>query len=137
MLAFVGAYYGGWLDALLRGIVDVGLTIPGLMVLIVIAMVDQAGPDRRADGAGRRLARLALPSADDPRAGADHPRAELRPDRAAVGHAGPEVIFKEIVPNLLPYLAASLVNCDLGRGAGVDRPRSARPRPDGRTRPSA
>ncbi len=42
-LAFVSAYYGGWVDALIRGIVDVGLTVPGLMVLIVVAMMVPGG----------------------------------------------------------------------------------------------
>jgi len=43
LIAFVSAYYGGWLDAVLRSIVDVGLTIPGLMVLIVVAMMVRSG----------------------------------------------------------------------------------------------
>src|SRR5918997_1876298 len=30
ILAFISAYYGGWVDYIVRGIVDVGLTIPGL-----------------------------------------------------------------------------------------------------------
>ena len=43
LLAFVSAYYGGWVDTLLTGIVDVGLTVPGLMVLIVVAMMVPGG----------------------------------------------------------------------------------------------
>src|SRR5262249_11553485 len=42
-LAFVGAYYGGWIDAIVRGAVDVGLTIPNLMVLIVVALTLRQG----------------------------------------------------------------------------------------------
>src|SRR6516165_840221 len=38
-LAFVSAYYGGWVDTVLRSIVDVGLTVPNLMVLIVVALM--------------------------------------------------------------------------------------------------
>src|SRR5713226_5333396 len=38
ILAFAGAYYGGWLDALVRGVVDVGLTIPTFLVLIIVAI---------------------------------------------------------------------------------------------------
>src|SRR5919198_1634514 len=38
ILAFAGAYYGGLLDALVRGVVDVGLTIPTFLVLIIVAI---------------------------------------------------------------------------------------------------
>ena len=34
----MSAFYGGTADAVIRGVVDVGLTIPGLMVLITLAM---------------------------------------------------------------------------------------------------
>ena len=37
--ALSARYYGGWRRCGLRGIVDVGLTIPGLMILIAVAMV--------------------------------------------------------------------------------------------------
>src|SRR5262245_34827339 len=33
VLGFVSAYYGGWIDNSIRSVVDVGLTVPGLMVL--------------------------------------------------------------------------------------------------------
>src|ERR1700732_5046202 len=42
-LAFVSAYYGGWVDSLVRGIVDIGLTVPNLMVLIVVALTLRQG----------------------------------------------------------------------------------------------
>src|SRR5262249_34409166 len=38
VLAFAGAYYGGLLDSLVRGVVDVGLTIPPFLVLIIVAI---------------------------------------------------------------------------------------------------
>src|SRR5262245_22895038 len=38
LLGFVSAYYRGPVDAVIRGIVDVGLTVPGLLVLIIIAV---------------------------------------------------------------------------------------------------
>jgi peptide/nickel transport system permease protein len=38
ILAFAGAYYGGLLDSLVRGVVDVGLTIPTFLVLIIVAI---------------------------------------------------------------------------------------------------
>ena len=38
IVGFVTAYYGGWLDATMRVVVDTALTIPGLMLLIVIVV---------------------------------------------------------------------------------------------------
>ncbi len=83
LIGFVSAYYGGWLDTLLRGIVDVGLTIPGLMVLIVIAMMVPSGLSVNQMALVVALARLALSGADDPRPGADAARAELCPGGSA------------------------------------------------------
>jgi peptide/nickel transport system permease protein len=110
VIAFVGAYYGGWLDALLRGIVDVGLTIPGLMVLIVIAMVIKKG--LTVEQMALVVASLAwLYPARTIRSQVLTIRERSYVQIAKLsGMGGPEIIFKEIVPNLLPYLAASLVN---------------------------
>jgi peptide/nickel transport system permease protein len=38
VLAFAAAYYRGLLDVVIRGIADIGLTVPGLLVLIIIAV---------------------------------------------------------------------------------------------------
>src|SRR4051794_7856559 len=38
VLAFVAAYYRGWVDVMIRGVADIGLTVPGLLVLIIIAV---------------------------------------------------------------------------------------------------
>ncbi|MBV8090860.1 MAG: ABC transporter permease, partial [Alphaproteobacteria bacterium] len=38
VLAFIGAYYRGVLDTVIRGVADIGLTVPGLLVLIIIAV---------------------------------------------------------------------------------------------------
>jgi len=37
IFGFAAGYYGGWVDTLLRGAADVFLTIPGLLILVVIA----------------------------------------------------------------------------------------------------
>src|SRR5436853_3262188 len=37
VLAFIGAFYRGLIDTIIRGIADIGLTVPGLLVLIIIA----------------------------------------------------------------------------------------------------
>ena len=43
ILGFVSAYYRGIVDTLIRGIADVGLTVPGLLVLIIIAVSIKEG----------------------------------------------------------------------------------------------
>ena len=43
VLGFFSAYYGGVVDTVIRTIVDVGLTIPGLMILIIIATSFRGG----------------------------------------------------------------------------------------------
>jgi len=109
LIAFVSAYYGGWLDALLRGIVDVGLTIPGLMVLIVVAMMVPGGLS--VEQMALVVASLAwLYPARTIRAQVltIRERSYIQVARLS-GMPGRMIILKEILPNLLPYLAASLV----------------------------
>jgi peptide/nickel transport system permease protein len=109
LLAFVSAYYGGWVDTLIRGIVDVGLTIPGLMVLIVVAMMVQSGLS--VEQMALVVASLAwLYPARTIRAQVLTLRERSYVQVARLsGMPGRMIILKEILPNLLPYLAASLV----------------------------
>jgi peptide/nickel transport system permease protein len=109
VLAFVSAYYGGWIDAVIRGIVDVGLTIPGLMVLIVVAMMVRSGLS--VEQMALVVASLAwLYPARTIRAQVltIRERSYIQVARLS-GMPGPMIILREILPNLLPYLAASLV----------------------------
>jgi peptide/nickel transport system permease protein len=108
-LAFVSAYYGGVVDNVIRGIVDVGLTVPGLMVLIVIAMTLRGG--LTVDQMALIVASLAWL----------FPARTIRSQVLTIkergyvqiarlsGVNGPEIIVKELLPNLLPYMVASLV----------------------------
>src|SRR6202007_582519 len=66
--------------------------------------VDQSHLDGQSDGDRRGVARLALSDPHDPRPGLVIARAQLS------GMSGPQIIFFELMPNLLPYLAATLVN---------------------------
>src|SRR2546428_9599928 len=43
VLGFVSAYYRGTVGTIIRSIVDIGLTVPGLLVLIIIAVSVQKG----------------------------------------------------------------------------------------------
>jgi peptide/nickel transport system permease protein len=109
LIGFVSAYYGGWVDAVLRGIVDIGLTIPGLMVLIVIAMMVPGGLS--VNQMALVVASLAwLYPARTIRAQVLtlRQRSYIQVARLS-GMPGRMIILREILPNLLPYLAASLV----------------------------
>lgn len=109
VLAFTAAYYGGWVDSLIRGIADIGLTVPGLLVLIIIA-VSLKGT--------LTVTQMALIIASlswlNPTRTIRSQVLTLR-ERGFVeiarlnGMSGPEIIFFELMPNLLPYLAATLV----------------------------
>jgi peptide/nickel transport system ATP-binding protein len=109
LIAFVSAYYGGWVDALLRGIVDVGLTVPGLMVLIIVAMMVTSGLS--VEQMALVVASLAwLYPARTIRAQVLTLRERSYVQVARLsGMPGWMIILREILPNLLPYLAASLV----------------------------
>lgn len=110
ILAFTAAYYRGMVDTVIRGVVDVGLTVPGLMVLIIIAV--SVRESLTVNEMALIVASLAWLS---PTRTIRSQVLTLR-ERAFVdvarlsGMNGPEIIVKELMPNLLPYLAATLVN---------------------------
>jgi len=109
-LGFTAAYYRGKIDAVIRGIVDVGLTVPGLLVLIIIAVSIKEG--LTVDQMAVVVASLAwLSPTRAIRAQVLSLRERGYVDVARLsGLSGPEIIVRELAPNLLPYLAATLVN---------------------------
>jgi peptide/nickel transport system permease protein len=109
MLAFVAAYYGGAVDILIRGTVDVLLTVPGLMLLVILAVM--AKNSLTVDQMALVVAALAwLWPTRTIRSQALSLRERSYVQLARLsGASGPEVIFKEMLPNLLPYIGASLV----------------------------
>jgi peptide/nickel transport system permease protein len=110
LLGFVSAYYRGTADTIIRGIVDIGLTVPGLLVLIIIAVSVKKG--LTVDQMAIIVASLAwLNPARTIRAQVLSLRERGYVEVARLsGMSGPEIIVKELMPNLLPYLAATLVN---------------------------
>ena len=110
ILGFVSAYYRGRLDAVIRGVVDIGLTVPGLLVLILIAVSLRRG--LTVNQMAIIVASLAwLNPARTIRAQVLSLRERGYVEMARLsGMGGPEIIVKELMPNLLPYLAATLVN---------------------------
>ncbi len=109
ILALTGAYYGGVVDSLIRGIVDVGLTIPTLLVLILLAVSVRSSLS---------VSQMALVVAS---LSWLWPTRTIRSqvlsikERAYIqvahlsGASNRQIIFFEIMPNLLPYLAATFV----------------------------
>ncbi len=114
ILGFIAAYYGGMLDTVIRWIVDVLLTVPSLLVLVVIAATLQS----TMDPTGMSLV-LALLAWMGPTRTIRSQVLTMR-ERAFVrvaklsGESNLEIIFKELLPNLLPYLGASLVGAVTG-----------------------
>ena len=109
ILGFVSAYYGGWVDTIIRGVVDVGLTVPGLMVLIILAI--SFSGSLNVNNMALIVAVLAwLYPARVIRSQVltlkQRPFVEVA---RLTGMSGLEIIFLELMPNLLPYLAAALV----------------------------
>ncbi|HVC33764.1 MAG TPA: ABC transporter permease [Chloroflexota bacterium] len=109
ILGFVAGYQGGVVDTVIRMIVDTLLTVPGLLILIIIA--DSIKGVISVNLMALVVASLAWM----------HPTRTIRSqvlslrERAYVqmaklsGMNAFEVIVRELVPNLLPYLAASFV----------------------------
>ncbi len=113
-LGFIAAYYGGVLDTVIRWVVDVLLTVPGLLVLVVIAALIQ----RTLNPTSLSLV-LAITAWMGPTRTIRSQVLSMR-ERAFVrvaklsGENNLEIIFKELFPNLLPYLGASLVGSVTG-----------------------
>jgi len=109
VLALISAFYGGPADALIRGIVDIGLTIPGLMVLITLAMNVKGGLS--IPQMVLVVAALAwLFPARVIRAQVLTLRERAFVDIARLsGMPRPAIIIREVMPNLMPYIVASLV----------------------------
>ncbi len=109
LLAFVAGYYGGWIDSVIKVVVDVGLTIPGLLILIIIAMRVRGGltVDQMALVVGL-LAWLYPARTIRSQVMSIKQRSYVQIARLS-GMSSPEIIVKELLPNLLPYLGASLV----------------------------
>jgi peptide/nickel transport system permease protein len=109
VLALVSAYYGGIWDTVIRGIVDVGLTIPALLVLILIAVSIQGGLSVTMMAVvvaslswlwPTRTIRSQVLSIKE--------RAYVQVAKLS-GTSGAGVIIKELLPNLLPYILATFV----------------------------
>lgn len=107
-LGFIAGYFGGWIDASIKLLTDVLLTVPALLVLVIIASaIGELSPL----GMALVIASLAW----------RRPARQIRTQVVVLRHAGfvrtarisgrgpLAIVFLEILPNLLPFLAASFV----------------------------
>jgi peptide/nickel transport system permease protein len=109
ILGFSAGYFGGKLDTIVRTGADVILTIPTLAVLVVIASLIKDRLDPQNMAAVIALLAWMWPTRTI-RAQVltlrERPYVEIA---RLSGMGDVKIIFKELLPNLLPYLAASFV----------------------------
>ena len=109
IFGFVGGYYGGFVDNLFKGAADILITIPILLILVVIA-ITLTGP---VDATLQALV-IASVSWMWPTRTIRAQVLTMR-ERAYVsvarlsGANNMEMIFMEMLPNLLPFITASFV----------------------------
>jgi peptide/nickel transport system permease protein len=109
LVGFIAGYYGGPVDAVLRVIIDVGLTIPALLILVVLAMRNTSGMTvNQMTFAISCLAWLYPARIVRAQVMTLKERSYVQIAKLS-GMTGREVIAKELLPNLLPYLVAGLV----------------------------
>lgn len=109
LIGFVGGYFGGTVDSALRILIDVFLSVPSLLFLILIASLLR-GINVQAMAIIIGLFAWAWP--------ARQVRAQVLSlkERAFVqiarlsGMSGLEIIFKELMPHMIPWLGANFVN---------------------------
>jgi peptide/nickel transport system permease protein len=108
-LAFISGYYGGIIDNIIRGVVDVGLTIPGLLILIIIGMNVRGGLTVNQMALVVSILAWLYPARTiRSQVLTLKQRGYVQVARLS-GMSSPEIIVKELMPNLLPYLGASFV----------------------------
>ena len=108
ILGFTAGFLGGWVDDIIRTIADAAVTIPSLAVLIVLAAFLR---NMTVESMAILLALFAWPA----------PTRLIRSQVLTLRERGYvkmarlsglstfDIMFKEMMPNMLPYLAASLV----------------------------
>ena len=108
-IGFVAGYYGGWTDRAITWVIDVLLTVPAILFLVVISAIVQTGLSSItmaliiAGLAWRRPARQVRSQLLVMRSSGYVEMSKLS------GEGGMAIIFREIAPNLMPYLVSSFI----------------------------
>jgi peptide/nickel transport system permease protein len=106
---FVSGYYGGAADVLLRGAADVFLTVPGLLILVVIASSTKGAVNVQTEAlVVSALAWMWPTRTIRSQVLSMRERGYIQVARFS-GTSDARIIIEEMLPNLLPYLAASFV----------------------------
>lgn len=109
IMGFVAGFYGGFWDSLFRGAADVALTIPGFLVLVVIASTLRGATDVNTQAViVSALAWMYPTRTIRSQVLSMRERGYIQIARRS-GMGNLEIIGREMVPNLLPYLGASFV----------------------------
>jgi len=109
LFGFAGGYFGGYTDNLLRGAADVFLTVPGLLILVVIASSTKGAVNVQTEAlVVSALAWMWPTRTIRSQVLTMRERGYIQVARFS-GATGVRIIFEEMMPNLLPYLAASFV----------------------------
>ena len=108
-LAFFSVYYGGWVDVLVSSLVDILRTVPGLLVLVIIAI--SIPGDMTVEMMALIVALLSwLVPTRVIRSQVLVMRQQPYVEMARFsGMSGPEIIIKEMIPNLMPYIISTFV----------------------------
>ncbi len=111
VLGFLSAYYGGAVDTLIRGITEVLLPIPAFLILVIIA----GSIDRRSVTIYTMALIVSLLAWMGPtrimRAQVLSLKERLFVNVARLSGMGNlEIVFREILPNMLPFILASFVS---------------------------
>lgn len=110
VLGFVSAYFGGWIDALIKGVCQILTPIPVLLIQVVIA-----GSLDKRDVTIYTMAFVVVLLAWMGPTLVIRSQVLTMKERQFVavaklsGVSDMEIIFKEILPNLLPFIAAAFV----------------------------
>lgn len=119
ILGFTSAFYGGAYDTFVRWMVDVLLTVPGLLVLVVVASTIGSVTQGKSITLNQMALIIALLAWMGPTRTIRAQVLSMR-ERPYVmmarlnGMSSLAIIFKELIPNLLPYLGAGLVGSVTG-----------------------
>jgi peptide/nickel transport system permease protein len=106
---FIAGYYGGIADTVLRGAADVFLTVPGLLLLVVLASSTKGALDVRQEALVVACLAWMWPTRTiRSQVLTMRERSYIQVARFS-GSSGPRIIVEEMMPNLMPYLAASFV----------------------------
>jgi peptide/nickel transport system permease protein len=109
LLGLISGYFGGWLDAIIRVVVDVGLTIPSLAILILIAAAFRGLSVNLMGFVVALTAWMQTTRTIRSQVLSLRERSFIQLAKLS-GSGSLGIIFWEILPNLIPFIAACFVD---------------------------